>query len=97
VLFGEPVLHSPEIERAVARCTAFWAIGTSGVVVPAASLVLAARLKGAVTAIFNLTPPGSEAVNVGGEVIAAAYDHVILGRASETVPAAVEQLIAACH
>lgn len=96
VLFGEPVLHAHAIEQAIRRCTAFWAIGTSGVVMPAAGLVLQAKLAGASTALFNLTPPGAEADGPGAHVTAAAYDHVILGRAAETVPAAVDALIEAC-
>jgi len=96
VLFGEPVLHGSEIERAVRRCTAFWAVGTSGAVMPAAALVLQARLCGAETALFNLTPPGAEADGDDASLIAAAYHHVVLGRAAETIPAAVDALIEEC-
>lgn len=93
VLFGEPVLHSAAIERAVGQCTAFWAIGTSGTVMPAAGLVLQARLRGACTALFNLTPPGAETDAPAAMSAAQAYDHVILGRATETVPMAVDRLV----
>ncbi len=93
VLFGEPVLHKAAVERAVSRCTAFWAIGTSGTVMPAAGLVLQARLRGATTALFNLTPPGAESDAPAAMSAAQAYDHVILGRATETVPVAVEMLL----
>jgi NAD-dependent deacetylase len=94
VLFGENVMHPTDVDRAISRCTAFWAIGTSGTVVPAAHLVLQAKMAGATTALFNLTPPGSEADGPGAHVAARAFDHVILGKASETVPAAVEVLLA---
>ncbi len=93
VLFGEMVMHPSGIDRAISRCSAFWAIGTSGTVVPAANLVLQAKMAGATTALFNLTPPGSEADGPGAHVAARAFDHVILGRASETVPAAVAALV----
>jgi len=93
VLFGEPVLHAGAVERAVSRCTAFWAVGTSGTVMPAAGLVVQARLCGATTALFNLTPPGAESDAPATMSAAQAYDHVILGRAAETVPRAVEMLI----
>lgn len=96
VLFGEPVLHGREIERALRRCTTFWAIGTSGSVMPAAALVLQARLSGAETALFNLTPPGTEAEGDDASLIAAAYHHIILGKASETIPAMVNALIKEC-
>jgi len=96
VLFGETVFCASDIDRAVHRCTAFWAVGTSGVVVPAANLVLQAKLAGATTALFNLTPPGAEADGPGAHVAARAFDHVVLGRASQTIPAAVEALLAEC-
>ena len=93
VLFGEMVMYASDIDRAIGRCTAFWAIGTSGTVVPAANLVLQAKMAGATTALFNLTPPGAEANGPGAHIAARAFDHVILGRASETVPAAVQALM----
>lgn len=95
VLFGEPILFGKQVERAVTDCTAFWAIGTSGTVAPAATLVLAARLSGAETALFNLTPPGEESGD--DSIVTAAYHHVILGPATETVPVAVNELLGACH
>jgi len=93
VLFGEPVLHTAAIDRAVGRCTAFWAIGTSGTVMPAAGLVLQARLAGATTALFNLTSPGAESGAPAVMSAAQAYDHVVLGKATETVPLAVQRLL----
>lgn len=96
VLFGEAILHGRAIERALDRCTAFWAIGTSGVVAPAATFVLRARLAGAVTASFDLAEPGAEARDELASLAAAAYGWVVIGRADETVPAACEALAAAC-
>jgi NAD-dependent deacetylase len=54
----------------------FLAVGTSGVVHPAAGLVKFARKKGAQTWLVNLEPP--ENVH--------AFDHVIQGNSSEVLP-----------
>ena len=67
-------------------------IGTSGTVVPAAQLVLMARLRGATTVLFDLEPPDPR--DPATDLSAAAYLHVIRGDASETVPLAVDRLLA---
>jgi NAD-dependent deacetylase len=57
VWFGEVPFCLDEIERAMATCTHFLAIGTSGVVWPAAGLLQAARAAGAVTWVQALEAP----------------------------------------
>ena len=57
VWFGETPLHMPQIEQAIATCTHFLAIGTSGTVWPAAGMLQAARQRGAVTFVQSLDPP----------------------------------------
>ena len=57
-------------------------------------LCLLAGTANAETALFNLTPP--DAGPGDPSIIAAAYHHVILGPAVETVPPAVEALLTAC-
>jgi NAD-dependent deacetylase len=80
VLFGEFI--DTEIERlakrALRNCDLFLAIGTSGVVMPAASFVRAAKYVGARTLFVNLEP--MEDPNPY-------FDESILGRAEEIVPA----------
>ncbi len=57
VWFGEMPFFMPEIERALARCTQFVAIGTSGQVYPAAGMLAEARARGAVTWVQALEAP----------------------------------------
>lgn len=71
------------IHAALAECDLFVSIGTSGNVYPAAGFVEEARLAGARTVELNLEP--SEGRNLFAEAI-----H---GRATEVVPAFVEQLL----
>ena len=82
VWFGEQPLHLPRIFDAVARCGLFLAIGTSGVVYPAAGLVMAAP-SSARTVELNLEP--SE--------VASAFLERRLGPATERVPAFIEELL----
>lgn len=84
VWFGEMPYHLPEIEAAVARCTHFIAIGTSGAVYPAAGYLSHARAGGAWTACQGLAEPD----NLDPR------DAFLGGRASEVVPALVEDLLA---
>lgn len=76
VWFGEVPYHLDEIARALADCTHFAAIGTSGVVYPAAGMLAEARASGARTTILALERPEN----------AGAADQLVLGRAAESVP-----------
>ncbi len=77
VWFGEAVYGLDDIVDAVSLCEEFWVIGTSGAVTPAASLVGIAAENGARTALLNLEAHDETAV----------FDDVVLGPATETVPA----------
>lgn len=82
VWFGEPIDrgHLARIEafvRAAGRSLVFLAVGTSGLVEPAASLVDAARTVGGHSWLVNAEPPAN----------AARFDHVVLGKAGTTLPA----------
>lgn len=85
VWFGEMPYGLDLIERAVIGCDVFAAIGTSGVVYPAAGYVALAAAYGARTVALNLEPtdPGP------------LFRDVRVGRATETVPAWVDELLAA--
>ena len=56
VWFGEMPYHMAEIDRHLAGCDLFVAIGTSGAVYPAAGFVAEARAAGARTLELNLEP-----------------------------------------
>ncbi len=77
VWFGEAVYALDEIFDAVALCEEFWVVGTSGAVTPAASLVAVAAEAGARTALLNLEAHDDVRL----------FDEVVLGPATETVPA----------
>ena len=83
VWFGEMPYQMERIYEALSRCTLFLSIGTSGNVYPAAGFVAEARAAGAETVELNLEP--SEGISMFGEAI-----H---GKATEVVPAYVEQLL----
>ena len=79
VWFGEMPYHMDEIESQLADCDLFVAVGTSGVVYPAAGFVQQARLCGAstvevnretseVTGLFHLQRRGPATVQVAGLV-----------------------------
>jgi NAD-dependent deacetylase len=75
------------IARALERCTHFLAIGTSGVVYPAAGFLAAARAGGARTYVNSLEPPDN----------LHAADAFVQGRAADVVAdllAEVEGLLA---
>lgn len=57
VWFGEMPYHMDEIEQALSTCTHFLAIGTSGVVYPAAGFLELARVSGARTFVQALECP----------------------------------------
>lgn len=80
VWFGEIPYHMDRISAALETCRTFVAIGTSGTVYPAAGFVELARASGARTVEINLEPSD----------VARAFDEVVLGPASDTVPAWVE-------
>ncbi len=78
VLFGESLPEDAMTEalRALHRCQWFVAIGTSGVVWPAAGFVLEARASGATCINVNIEPSGNSA-----------FDEELIGPADEVVPA----------
>ena len=80
VWFGEMPYAMDDIAAAVERCDIFAAIGTSGVVYPAAGLAMQAAAVGARTVEINPRP-----TRVG-------FDQVMAGTATEAVPVWVEQV-----
>ena len=84
VWFGEFPEHMDRIERALARCDLFVAIGTSGQVYPAAGFVDLARASGAQTLEINLEPSD----------ISRSFHDARYGPATETVPAWVSEILA---
>jgi NAD-dependent deacetylase len=85
VWFGETPLEMGAIEAALRAADRFVAIGTSGAVYPAAGFVALARSLGASTCEINLEPSDN----------ARLFAERRYGRASETVPAWVEETLAA--
>jgi len=85
VWFGELPRHMEQIERELAACRLFIAIGTSGVVYPAAGFVSSAREHGALTVEIN-----RERSDVAGF-----FHHHLLGPAGEVVPQLIEELLGA--
>jgi len=86
VWFGEMPYHMEAIERALVACTHFLAVGTSGVVYPAAGFLQLARESGARTWVQALERP--ENVH--------AADRFISGRACVSLPALVAELTREC-
>ncbi|GAA4005232.1 NAD-dependent deacylase [Sphingomonas humi] len=84
VWFGEEPYAMERIEDAVRTCDLFVSIGTSGAVYPAAGLVQTARYVGAHCVELNLEPSQ-------GSIF---FHETRLGRASQIVPAWVEELLA---
>jgi len=85
VWFGEMPLHMDAIDRALREADLFVAIGTSGAVYPAAGFVADARAMGLSTCEINLEAADN----------ADLFDEQRYGPASETVPAWVEEFVAA--
>ncbi len=79
VLFGEeiPALPAWSVKRALRDCDLFVAIGTSGLVAPAANYVRGAEYAGARTILVNLEPLATPN---------RAFKEQYLGRAEELVP-----------
>ncbi|HJW43584.1 MAG TPA: Sir2 family NAD+-dependent deacetylase [Geothrix sp.] len=84
VWFGELPLEMDRIYQALDRCDCFVAIGTSGHVYPAAGFVEAVR-PGARTVELNLEP----------SLVASAFREARTGRATDLVPAFVQELLGA--
>lgn len=85
VWFGEVPFHLAAIEQALGSCTHFAAIGTSGVVYPAAGMLQLARALGAITWVQSLEAPH----NLDRR------DRYRPGRAAEVVPALLREIAAA--
>ncbi len=83
VWFGETPLEMDAIYDALAGADLFVAIGTSGAVYPAAGFVAAARSAGIPSMEINLEPSDN----------AGLFDAARYGKASETVPAWVAEMI----
>lgn len=83
VWFGEMPYQMDEIESALFSCDLFLAVGTSGVVYPAAGFVAIARRLGKSCLEFNLKPSA-----VGSNFTQGFY-----GKASITLPAFTDHLI----
>ncbi|MBI1340732.1 NAD-dependent protein deacylase [bacterium] len=84
VWFGEIPYHMTNIQRALAACDLFVAVGTSGEVYPAAGFVEMARVLGAATLELNLEPSSSARV----------FDAGRYGPATEIVPVWVAETLA---
>ena len=83
VWFGEMPIGLPEIEQAAATADVFVAIGTSGLVYPAAGIV-------------QQTPPSCRKIeiNLDDTPASAAFDETIRGKASEEVPRLLKDIVA---
>jgi NAD-dependent deacetylase len=82
VWFGEMPLEMERIYEALANCDLFISIGTSGNVYPAAGFVAEAKRHGAETIEINLEPTSSPY-----------FDRKIIGKAGETLPDFIHNLI----
>ena len=82
VWFGEMPLYMKEIEDALSNCDLFVAVGTSGLVYPAANFVQMVKSAKAKTLLLNKDPAANNRL----------FDDVIVGKASEVVPQWVESL-----
>lgn len=83
VWFGEIPLGMDAIEAAMNRCTHFAAIGTSGVVYPAAGLLAQARQRGAKTYVNSLDAPDN----------LHAQDTFLPGPATEVTPQLLDMIL----
>lgn len=84
VWFGEIPYHLDEIASRLSRCTHFIAVGTSGVVWPAAGFLAEARARGARTTVQGLAAP---------ENLHPA-DAYFPGRSAEILPPLLEEIAA---
>ena len=83
VWFGEMPYHMDRIYSALGDCDLFVAIGTSGQVYPAAGFVVEALRAGAETVEINLEASDHSGI----------FRHQILGPATQTVPAWVDEVL----
>lgn len=83
VWFGEIPYQMDEIESALFECDLFLAIGTSGVVYPAAGFVSAVRRMGKPCLEFNLEPSS----------VHSQFTQGFYGKASQTLPQFVDYLL----
>lgn len=83
VWFGEAPLELERIFATLSRCDLFLAIGTSGLVYPAAGFVEMAGAAGAHTVELNLEP----------SAVSEAFTERIYGPATQVVPAYVQRLL----
>jgi NAD-dependent deacetylase len=78
--FGEIPYEMDRVRAALARCTMFFAVGTSGVVQPASGFAAAAQHQGARTFYVGPEAPAN----------AGCFDEVLLGKSGEVLPALFE-------
>ena len=83
VFFGENLLCMDKVDTILRTCDLFVSVGTSGVVYPAAGFVQIAKYYGADTIEFTLDMTANNYL----------FDRHIYGKAGETLPPYVEELI----
>lgn len=83
VFFGENLLCMEEVEPILRHCDLFLSIGTSGVVYPAANFVHTAKYYGADAIEFTLDTTANNYL----------FDRHIYGKAGETLPKFIEELL----
>lgn len=83
VFFGENLLCMDKVESLLRRCDLFLSVGTSGVVFPAAGFVQTAKYYGADTCELTLETTANNYL----------FDNHIYGKAGETLPRLVDELI----
>lgn len=84
VFFGENLLRMNEVDALLDKCRLLIAVGTSGAVYPANTFARIARYHGADTIEFNLH----------ATVNSYDFDRHVIGRAGETFPRFVKELLA---
>lgn len=85
VFFGENLLGMDKVEQLLRSSDLFVSVGTSGVVYPAAGFVQTAKYYGADTIEFNLEPTSNNLF----------FDRHVMGKAGDTLPKFVSELLAA--
>lgn len=83
VWFGEVPYRMDEIEQCLTNCDLFLAVGTSGVVYPAAGFVRICRHVGTPCVEFNLEP----------SAVQSSFTHAFYGKASHTLDAFTSYLL----
>lgn len=83
VFFGENLLYMDAVENLLRSADLFVSVGTSGVVFPAAGFVQTAKYYGADTMEFNLEPTSNNFY----------FDMHIMGKAGDTLPKFVDELL----